>query len=186
MTKPDKNFLSIADVENKHIINCFISPKVDGLSGEDFDDILKFSAAIRCSIKDSTISGEGVNNENAIDMNRGCEEITVDNCVIVSGRQNAITIKGGCSDITIKDCVIEPGDGHCDIDLGNYSDQSSLPVTGVRIINVIRSDGQPLRVRVINADTPDIAGLNVRVTRPFWGHWPIWSIYCWLRRKEIL
>jgi hypothetical protein len=186
MSKPDNNYLSIADVENKHLKNCLINPKSEGLKCEDFDDILKFSHAVHCSIKDSTISGEGVNRENAIDMNRLCADIVVQNCAIVSGLQNAITIKGGCEEILIKDCIIVPGEGNCDIDLGNYSDQCQCPVIDVRLVNVTRSDNQPVRVRVINADIPDVTGGNVVITRPYWGRFPIWNIYSFFRRKGIL
>ena len=186
MTTPDKNYLSLADVEDKHLVNCYISPKSDGLDSTDYDDILKFSHAKNCSVTDSTISGEGVNHENAIDMNRSCSGILVKGCNLISGRQNAITIKGGCNDITIENVVIVPGAGHCDIDLGNFSDQCDCPVTNVKLINVTRSDGQPVRVRVINADKPIVTGGNVAVYRPFWGMFPIWTVYTFLRRKGIL
>lgn len=186
MTKPDKNYLSIADVSGKHLVNCVICPMAEGLQSEDFDDILKFSNATHCSINNSTISGNGVNKENAIDMNRNCADIVVDNCSIVSGKQNAITIKGGCEDITISNSIIIPGKGNCDIELGNYSEQCDCLVTGVRLVNVSRSDDNPVRVRVVNSDMPEVIGGNVVVSRPLWGRWPIWNIYTFLRRKGIL
>jgi hypothetical protein len=186
MTKPDNNYLSVADVSDKHLKNCFICPKAEGLDCADFDDILKFSHAENCSIQNSVISGMGVNRENAIDMNRLCSNVSVVDCKIVSGKQNAITIKGGCKSIIIKNCVIVPGAGNCDIDLGNFSNQSQSAVIGVGIINVTRSDGNPVRVRVINSEIPYVSGGNVVITRPFWGRFPIWNIYSFMRSKGLI
>lgn len=186
MTKPDNNYISIADVTGKTLKNCIISPSADGLDPAEYDDILKFSHAINCGVESSNVTGDGLNQENAIDMNRLCENIVVKDCLLVSGKQNAITIKGGCHNIQIADVRIMPGEGNCDIDLGNYSDQCQCPVTDVTLTNVTRTDGKPVRVRVINADEPTVVGGNVKVYRPIWGRWPIWDIYCWLRSKGIL
>ena len=186
MTAPDKNYISIADVTGKTIKNGVISPASEGIDPATIDDVLKFSHAIDCGVEGCAITGDGVNRENIIDMNRLCENIFVKNCTLYSGKQNAITIKGGCYNIQITDVRIVPGGGNCDIDLGNYSDQCQCPVTEVTLTNVTRTDGKPVRVRVINADKPVVIGGNVKVYRPIWGRWPIWNIYCWLRKKGIL
>lgn len=186
MTTPDTNYLSIADVSGKTIKGAIISPANEGIDPRLIDDILKFSHAINCGIENCTVTGDGLNRENAIDMNRLCEGIVIKNSNLVSGQQNAITIKGGCHDVQIINVKIVPGKGNCDIDLGNYSDQCQCPVTGVKLVDVTRVDGQPVRVRVINADMPVVEGGNVKAYRPIWGRWPIWDIYCWLRSKGII
>lgn len=186
MTAPDQNYISIADVTGKTIKNGVISPSSEGIDPATIDDVLKFSHAINCGVEDCTITGDGLNKENVIDMNRLCENILVKNCILYSGKQNAITIKGGCHNIQITDTRIVPGYGHCDIELGNFSDQSQLPVTGVILTNVVRTDGQPVLVRVLNSNAPVVNGGNIKVVRPIWGRWPIWNIYCWLRQKGIL
>lgn len=186
MTKPDNNYISVADVNGKVLKGFLITPSNDGIDPSTIDDILKFSHATNCGVEDCTITGAGENRENVIDMNRLCETIVVKNCTLYSGLQNAVTVKGGCHDIRLEEVRIVPGQGNCDIDLGNYSDQCQCPVTEIKLINVTRTDGQPVRVRVINSDYPTVVGGNCKVYKPIWGRWPIWSIYCWLRSKGIL
>jgi hypothetical protein len=185
----DTNFRSIADQDGVVLHNEVIDPRLSGVDPSTISDVLKFSHATNCSALHCTVDAGGLQKENAIDMNRLCNNILIQDCVLVEGKQNAITIKGGCTNIHILDTVIEmvpSSAGHCDIELGNYSEQSDLPVTGVTLEHVTRSDGGTVRVRVINADYPVVSGGNYYVYKPIWARWPIWSIYSFLRKKGIL
>lgn len=185
----DTNYKSIADQDGVVLHNETIDPRLTEVDPSTIDDILKFSKATNCSALHCTIDGGGLQKENAIDMNRLCNNILIQDCVLVEGKQNALTIKGGCTNVHILDTVIEivaNSDGHCDIELGNYSDQSQEPVKGVILENVTRSDGGKVVVRVINADFPEVIGGNCYVYKPLWARWPIWTIYSFLRKKGIL
>lgn len=176
MSTPDRNYRSIADVDGFELTNETISPALTGENPAEFDDILKLSHARNGVVRGCFIGAAGLQRENAIDMNRNCERIVVGDCRLASGRQNAVTIKGGCRHIQLQRVRIVPGSGHCDIELGNWSDQSQERVTDVLLEDVIRTDGQPVRVRLGHADRPAIAGGNVRID---WFGSAVLKLYWW-------
>jgi polygalacturonase len=163
----DNNYYSIADQDGITVKDITIDPRKDGINPATISDVFKFSHATNVVADNVTVDAGGFQIENTIDMNRLCANVTVKNCKLVSGMENAITIKGGCHDILIQDTVIIPGKGHCDVELGNWSDQSQEYVSNVTLNNVTRSDGQPVRLRVGHAKEPTIVGGNIK--RMFWG-----------------
>lgn len=161
-TMADTNYLSIADVTGYELKDKTIDPRVDGIDPSTIDDVLKLSHAQNILVETVTVNAGGLQKENAVDMNRVCTDVVMKNCILYSGKQNAITIKGGCRDITIQDVEIVPGSGHCDIELGNWSDQSQDYVLNVKLINVTRTDGNPVRLRIGHAKNVTVEGGNVK------------------------
>lgn len=162
MTTPDKNFRSYADQSGILVADQVFDPRAAGEDPAHIDDVLKLSHVTNARFLRCEVRAGGLQRENALDLNRECADVLIEGFTLESGRQNALTIKGGCTAITIKDTVIIPGQGHCDIELGNWSDQSTAKTTRVWLINVTRSDGKPVRLRVGRADDPIILGGNVR------------------------
>ena len=166
MAKPDANFRSYADETDLVLTDLTVDPALDGLDPASFDDLVKLSHVQRARVTGLIVRGAGRNRENGIDLNRECEDIVIDGAQIEAGRQNAITIKGGCRRITLRNIVITRAGGNCDIELGNWSDQSAEPVREVVFENVRRFDGLPVRLRVGHADRPKIEGGKIKLQ--FW------------------
>jgi len=155
----DKNYYSIADQNDVLIGNTiFPSGEVNPL---DYSDIVKLSHATNITIKDCTIHG---GREDCIDMNRDCDNILIENSFLESNGNYCMTIKGGTKNVTIKNVTITSHGKETDIDLGNWSDQSSELTTNITLENVVSEDGLPVRVRVLWADKPTVIGGNVKVT----------------------
>ena len=93
--------------------------------------------------------------EDCVDINNGCRDIKVTSLFHAQGKYVA-TIKGGAEEVTLSGIVTKHGT-EVDIDLGNWSDQSSAPVRGVRL-DLKSITGLPIVVRVLNAAKPTLAG----------------------------
>jgi hypothetical protein len=158
----DINYYSIADTSDVRLENVTIDPRTDGIEPTIIADVLKLSFAKNIVVHNVIVDAGGCQKENAVDMNRLCSNVVMTDCTLYSGKQNALTIKGGCRDITIENLKIVAGSGNCDIELGNWSDQSQEPVTNVKFINVTRTDGKPVRLRVGNAKNITIIGGNIK------------------------
>lgn len=175
----DVNYKSYADCTGLQLQDLVVDPSTEGLDASLYDDLFKLSHVTGAQVTGLTVRGQGKQLENAIDMNRVCTDIVIENARLEAGLENAITIKGGCKNVTLRNITIERAGGHCDIELGNWSDQSPDPVTGVHLINVARADGQPVRVRVGHADRPTIEGGNVKIL--FWASLAL-KAYWWTCR----
>ncbi len=119
--------------------------------------------------------------ENAVDMNRGCHDIWIERMILDEGAQNALTIKGGCRNITIDHLTVlksKASRGHCELELGNHSDQSFDRTTGVKIGAVECSDGSAFRYRVGHADPPVIG--EGRVSYQQFASWLV-TAYVWIK-----
>jgi hypothetical protein len=162
MADTDKNYYSIADRTDVTIRGVVLDPRNDGIDPSTIDDVLKLSHATSVLVEEVVVDAGGLQKENAIDMNRVCSDVVVRKCKLVSGKQNAVTIKGGCYDITLDGVDIVPGTGHCDIELGNWSDQSQDYVRDITLRDVKRTDGKPVRLRVGHAKNITIIGGNVK------------------------
>lgn len=162
--KADVNYLSISDCSGTHLENVKL-PK-EGDSASQYDDTLKFSKATDCSFRNGYIIG---GRENAVDMNRECRFITVQDSTLRSGDHCAIVVKGGCENILLSRLLITPSGGAYDIELGGWSDQSRARTRWVTLEGVMRTDGKPVRVVCGNADKPFVFGGDVKVL--FW-----WSL----------
>jgi hypothetical protein len=154
----DNNHLSIADTSG--VVLEHLSLPKDGHSPSEFDDVLKFSKARNCFVLGCHVRG---GRENAIDMNRECKNIVVQDSVLLGGDHCALVIKGGCEDILIDSVLISPGGSEYDIELGGWSDQSRQKTRRVVLRHVLRTDGKPVRVVVGNAEKPIVEGGDVRI-----------------------
>jgi hypothetical protein len=121
--------------------------------GEDYtyDDALKFTS----ELEEFTGHFGDVycGKENAIDCNNRIADVMliVDN-MFANGCRFPVTIKGGCDNVLMQ-AVLHGHGRECDIDLGNWSDQSDEPVTNT-ILDIVPSDGQPVKIRCLNATIP--------------------------------
>lgn len=134
-------------------------PSID-INALDYDDILKISRSNNVVIKKCNIFG---GREDCVDMNNYCSNILIEDVKVHSGGKYCFTIKGGSRDITLKDIVVEGHGKEVDIDIGNWSDQSSELTTNVILENVTSLNGTPVTVRVLWADKPTIIGGNIKL-----------------------
>jgi len=115
-----------------------------------FSDTIKCSTGLTdCRIYLGAVHG-GL--EDALDVNNRCSnlEIVAQQWVFDPGHSKmGFTIKGGSRNIKVSGLV----QGDPLVDIGNASDQSHDPTTGVHL-NLRRVDGKPIRVRVLNGDEP--------------------------------
>ena len=128
------------------------------------------------------VDAGGLQTENAIDMNRVCSQIIIRNSWLVSGMENAITIKGGCHDVLIENVKIAPGKGHCDIEIGNYSQQSKSKTINITLKNVSRTDGKAIKLRIGNGNYPEVIN---SVVDYLWFQSIILKIYIWYKNKFV-
>lgn len=150
MSKPDKNLCS------------FNGPLFNGMTVDWTDRDIYPDGDIADTIKCST----GLRNfklslrtvrpgyEDALDVNNRCEnlDITAEVWDFSKGNQSyGFTLKGGSRNVRVSGMVM----GDPLVDIGNASDQSHAPTTGVRL-NLQRIDGKPIRVRVLGGDLPTL------------------------------
>lgn len=175
----DKNYYSIADqdgvvIENKDFPD-------EGVSCLEYSDIFKLSHATNVVLRNSKIAG---GKEDCIDMNRYCENVLIENVTLHSGGKYCITIKGGTKNVVLRNIIVDAHGSETDIDLGNWSDQSSDLTTNITLDNVKSRDGTPVRVRVLWADKPTIiGGSDIKLTvipRP------LYAIYRLLRKYKLV
>lgn len=120
--------------------------------------------------------------EDCIDINNRCHDIEIKAAKLHSGGQYVATIKGGSRNITLRGKIWRGGKT-TDIDLGNWSDQCNDRTTGIRL-DLARHDGSPVRVRLINADAPQLIGggpYEVKRLNPI-----LWWLYKLLKRLRIV
>jgi hypothetical protein len=165
MQDTDRNWHSVADAKGVQLYDLRLDPTDEGHGADEFDDTLKFSNAQYCVALRLWIRG---GSENAVDMNRDCKGIRIQDSTLISGAQCAIVIKGGARDIELSHVCIVPRNREtpCDIELGGWSDQSDAPTRRVTLHEVSRIDGMPVRVAVGHAERPTIIRGRVRVL--FW------------------
>lgn len=129
-----------------------------------YDDLLKISAKRNVTVRYFKAEGDGSHYEDGIDLNRECRNVILMDGRVGAGQKGvAVTIKGGSSDIKlVRQLVTRPG-RHCDIEIGNHSDQSWKSCDGIELEDCLRSDGQPVRVAWGRGSRPKIIGGNVRI-----------------------
>lgn len=175
----DKNYYSIADQSDILLGSTEFPDK--GINAQDYSDTLKLSHAKYITVKCCYITG---GKEDCIDINRMCENILIEDTTLFSGGSYCVTIKGGSKNITLKNVTIDGHGKETDIDIGNWSDQSSELTTGVVLDNVQSRSGEPVKVRVLWANKPIIINnSNVSVTTI-----PkcLVSIYRFLRKLKLV
>lgn len=120
--------------------------------GPDIADTVKCSTGLRNFRL--TLGTVTAGYEDALDVNNLCENLDIhaDRWAFPEGRAAiGFTIKGGSRNVRISGWV----QGDPLVDIGNASDQSSAPTTGVTL-NLRRFDGRPIRVRVLGGEMPTL------------------------------
>ena len=147
MSAPDINLLSFNGPESNGRIMEMSDTLLDG-SG--YSDTVKCSTGLAnfCADFGDVLSGS----EDALDVNNRCEHLMLSAKKWLLRGRMGITIKGGSHHISVSGTIAGHGK-ETDVDLGNHSDQSREPTRNVTL-NLRRADGAPIRVRVLNADTP--------------------------------
>lgn len=136
---------------------------IDGLvltppdQGAGFDDLLKLSHVTNSTFKNVRVLG-GKQRENALDVNNNSCGNSFENLDLYAGQECAILCKGGSSNNTWRETTILRSGGHCDVYIGDYSDQSHEWCKNNRFIDLARSDGDPVRVRWAWGDRPIVTG----------------------------
>jgi polygalacturonase len=154
----DINYCSISDKDGVEVSDLTLPSK--GVNPLDYSDTLKLSKATNVLVKNCYIVG---GKEDCVDMNRYCESITIQDTKVRSNGRYCFTIKGGSKNITLKNIVIEQKGSEVDIDIGNWSDQSSDLTTNIILDNVSCLNGDTVNVRVLWGDKPIVIGGNVKV-----------------------
>lgn len=158
----DINFRSFADQDNVHLDGAVFDPSAEGEDEKLIADALKFSHLTNSSFTRGRVLAELVK-ENAVDANRLCENVHVEDYLLVGGAQAAIVCKGGCKNMVFSRVKITPAaSAWCDVLWDDYSDQSKAPSTG-ELIDVVRTDGKPVRVVFGRFVRPKIVGGNCKI-----------------------
>lgn len=110
-------------------------------------DAFKLSGVRNVRIGQLTVVAKGIVVENSWDCNRLCADVSVADAFLQEGRQNALTWKGGCRNFRIGYLTVSGRHGHCDLEAGNYSEQTREMSDGLRIERVDAANG-PLRYRI--------------------------------------
>ncbi len=140
----------------------FNGPALDGTTvdwsretlnpGPDIADTVKCSTGLRnFRLKLGTVH---TGYEDGLDVNNRCENLDIEAALWVFPENRAaigFTLKGGSRNVRVSGWV----QGNPLVDIGNASDQSNEPTTGVRLA-LKRLDGKPIRVRVLNGDLPEL------------------------------
>lgn len=174
MSRPDKNFLSIADTRQ-------VGDQVFGElvpDADDYSDTLKFSNAQNGTIRGERIVG---GREDCVDCNRGCENLDIHFDSWEPRGKFVVTAKGGSADLRFSG-TIERHAHEMDVDLGNGSDQSNERTKRV-VLNMRMRDGSRVRVRVLNAWRPSFenGAHNYEVNDTWKGVF----VYVWLLLRAL-
>jgi hypothetical protein len=154
-TPRDKNFHSFDKEIGKQFHDRVFAPE----RPQDWDDILKISACRDCVFDHIQVrSTDPCNREDGVDISYLCDGVTLKNFFVDAGGLYGVTIKQARNILLQNGTIGRPGGGweRVDIDLGSRSQYRRLRTQAVTIDNVHRLDGEPVRVRVGDADWPEL------------------------------
>ena len=110
--------------------------------------------------------------EDSIDCVRG-SSYSFQSCVI----EGSVTVKGAIDGLKLYNCVVSGT-----VELGqydNYWSKGRAPTRNVQLLNCCSPDGEPIRVKLWDAEMPVVQNTNVKVIKiPKW----IWLPYFIFRR----
>jgi hypothetical protein len=158
----DVNFASFADRDGVRLDGHTFDPTAEGFKISSISDVMKLSRTTNSEFTNGRVLAFGAK-ENAIDANRMCENVRVDNFHLYGGRQAAIVCKGGCRNMTFARITIHPDPkAVVDVIWDDWSDQSKRASTG-KLIDVRRADGKKVRVAFGRFSKPEIVGGNCEI-----------------------
>ncbi len=135
----------------------------------EWDDLFKCS-----NVSNLTATGLVIpaSREDSIDCVRG-NAYSFQSCVI----QGSTTVKGAIDGLKLYNCVLSGT-----VELGqydNYWTKGRAPTRNVSLINCCSPDGEPVRVKLWDAEMPVVQNTNVKLVKiPKW----IWLPYFLFRR----
>ena len=158
----------------------YVGPADNGrtVTSEDWQppsDPKKWDDLFKCSnLSNLTATGLVIpaSREDSIDCVRG-NAYSFQSCVI----EGSVTVKGSIDGLKLYNCVISGT-----VELGqydNYWTKGRAPTRNVSLLNCCSPDGEPIRVKLWDAEMPVVQNTNVKVTKiPKW----IWLPYFLFRR----
>ena len=130
----------------------------------EWDDLFKCS-----NVSNLTATGLVIpaSREDSIDCVRG-NAYSFQSCVI----EGSVTVKGAIDGLKLYNCVVSGT-----VELGqydNYWSKGRAPTRNVSLLNCCSPDGEPIRVKLWDAEMPLVQNTNVKITKiPKW----IWLPY---------
>ena len=136
---------------------------------KQWDDLFKCSNVTNLTARGLTIPSS---REDSIDCVRG-NAYSFESCTI----EGSVTVKGSIDGFTLSNCVVSGT-----VELGQYSNywtKGRAPTRNVSLVNCCSPDGEPIRVKIWDAEMPVVQNTNVKiVVIPKW----IWLPYFIFRR----
>lgn len=152
MSAPDKNFHSIAgETVGQRYVGSLVPPD------DSYADTLKLSRARDGAITADLVVG---GREDCVDVNNLSERVFIHAQRWEPRGKYVATIKGGSSTISLSGEIHGHG-SEVDVDLGNWSDQSS-EITRNTKLNLTTADGSPITVRLLLAERPRLLNADVQ------------------------
>ena len=136
---------------------------------KQWDDLFKCS-----NVENLTATGLVIpaSREDSVDCVRG-NAYSFQSCVI----EGSVTVKGAIDGLKLSNCVVSGT-----VELGqydNYWTRGRAPTRNVSLLNCCSPDGEPIRVKLWDAEMPLVQNTNVKITKiPKW----IWLPYFLFRR----
>jgi hypothetical protein len=136
---------------------------------KEYDDLFKCSNVDGLIARGLTIPAS---REDSIDCVRGSNYL-IQSCTI----QGSTTVKGAIDGFELNNCVISGT-----VELGqydNYWTRGRAPTRNVSLLNCCSPDGEPIRVKLWDAEMPLVQNTNVKIVKiPKW----VWLSYFLFRR----
>lgn len=175
----DRNYYQLPESDRDYDgLDCN-PPSIDP---ERYDDLLKISGKRNVTVRFFKAEGDGYHFEDGVDLNRECADVVLMDGRVGAGRKGvAVTIKGGSCDTQLVRLIVTRPGRYCDIEIGNWSDQSWKSCDGTIIEDCLRSDGQPVRVAWGRGARPKITGGHVKIV--WW--WTI-ALHAYVYAKRYL
>jgi hypothetical protein len=158
----------------------FVGPQDNGklVTSEDWQapsNPLEWDDLFKCSnVSDLSATGLTIpsSREDSIDCVRG-NGYSFESCTI----EGSVTVKGSIDGFTLSNCVVSGT-----VELGqydNYWTRGRAPTRRVSLLNCCSPDGEPIRVKLWDAEMPVVQNTSVQITRiPKW----VWLPYFLFRR----
>ena len=148
----DRNWRSFVGPQDDNVtVTSWENPSTRG----EFDDNLKCSNVVGLTVRDIVVLDS---REDSIDCVRGKDYLFEK---VVS--HGSITAKGSIDGLTLSECTVSGT-----VELGqfdNYWYPGRPPTRNVALLNVYSPEGNPVRVKLWDAETPLIINTKVKITR---------------------
>ena len=128
-----------------------------------YSDVMKFSNCSNVNVWGVEVHG---GKEDCIDAVRGQNYVFANSTLVPL--VNGVTIKGSIDGYVLKDLKFSKQGQDYTIELGQYDNYwyfGRKPTRNGKLQNVSVADGSPVKVRVWDADVPEIVDSNVKITK---------------------